>query len=1192
MVQLDFVYLPGFANYLLTHRLTEFSLVLSDLLRSQDMPLLQAYENLDEEQRVKISIDSNKKMLSRIAENRVSAFIHESVEEWENNEIPQITKNEIDAADISILSYARKTAFRSFLNEYDPSHGQFSEIMEEVDRFCMAIDTALIRQQATIQNRLFQQAQSMAKIGNWVWNVQTGKIIWSAEMFSIYEVPQTSDISVRLIESMMHPEDWNRADSLLETLLLRGTIADYYYRIITGSGKTKVLHMLASAIRTEGKSEYLTGTVQDVTQQKSIENSLFEQQNLVQKIADVSPTIIAVYSIENKKTVFINKKVESLLGYSSEEILGSDLDQLRSIVHPDDLEGFILNMRRLFQPMETERPVSDRKVSEISVRLRHKNGDYKPFCNYLTVFSRKDGIVTEILNILVDNSNEVELRRGLIEEKNFAELLTEMSMHSIIAVDCNYNVKVWNGEAEKKFKKNKESILHSPLFSVLDEENHFELKEFLAEALAGRDGYREKQRFYFDEEAWAQLHYCPVKDEGGHIIGAVVFISDISRQVEATAELKKLNYSFLQAEKISQIGHWYWNLKTRHIHYSDNLYNLLGCDPSEFQPGLDNFVNFVHPEDRHLFSDLRESLLSEKAVKPFLYRIFKKDGTVRYLNYHSKIVPLNPDEKIVIGITQDITDHHLLKEQLNDQNKKLALRTNFVQLLLDSSIDMTAAVDTNMQIIEWNKKCEQIIHLKKADVLGKNIEDIFPMLSNTTFIKGIYKALKGKTVRARYPKGFMGARRFLEIYYTPIVTKNKAVAGVVIVVHDLTEISEKNRELNQLLKTLEEKNLHIRENEERYHRLIEDIEDYAIFGMDANGYIVSWNKGAQKIKGYTSEEITGKHYSMFFTENDLKKNMPHRLLQMAKKKGKVSVEGWRVKKNGSVFWGNMTLTALRDENNNITGFSKITRDITQRKISNDKLKLFARQLEEKNVELEKINKELESFSYVASHDLQEPLRKIQAFSNLILEKEKDNFSESTHNYFNKMNLAAARMQQLINDLLEFSRLSSSVEFRVIDLNILLKEVLSNLKISIDESRAVIKSGKLPMAAVIPFQFKQMLQNLIGNSIKYRKEGRNPVIHITHRMVNGESLKDFGAIRVIRYLKISIRDNGIGFDQKYASKIFELFQRLHGKDEYKGTGIGLAICKKIIQNHNGFIVAVGEEGKGATFEVYIPEKIIE
>ncbi|HYG50774.1 MAG TPA: ATP-binding protein [Flavobacteriales bacterium] len=244
-------------------------------------------------------------------------------------------------------------------------------------------------------------------------------------------------------------------------------------------------------------------------------------------------------------------------------------------------------------------------------------------------------------------------------------------------------------------------------------------------------------------------------------------------------------------------------------------------------------------------------------------------------------------------------------------------------------------------------------------------------------------------------------------------------------------------------------------------------------------------------------------------------------------------------------------------------------------------------LELKNLELQRINKELQSFNYVASHDLQEPLRKIQLFTHRILEKGKDSLSEETAGYFERILISASRMQKLIEDLLTFSQTTADKEnFASCDLNVALEEALSNLTEAIKEKKAEIKAGRLPVVNGMQFQISQLFLNLVGNAIKYTKDNEPPKVHITFKNVKGSQL---GVLFPANdnYVEISIADNGIGFDQLNAEKIFGLFQRLHTKDKYSGTGIGLAICKKIMHNHNGYIKAESDEGKGSTFKIYFP-----
>ena len=245
-------------------------------------------------------------------------------------------------------------------------------------------------------------------------------------------------------------------------------------------------------------------------------------------------------------------------------------------------------------------------------------------------------------------------------------------------------------------------------------------------------------------------------------------------------------------------------------------------------------------------------------------------------------------------------------------------------------------------------------------------------------------------------------------------------------------------------------------------------------------------------------------------------------------------------------------------------------------------------LEAKNTELEHINKELESFTYVASHDLQEPLRKIRIFTDRILETESALLPPQTSGYFEKILLSSTRMQHLIEDLLKFSRTSvTENDFEPVDLNKLLEEVGSIASQSFEDKQAQIEITTLPEVNGIRFQLQQLFLNLISNSVKYSRESITPIIRITSRRVNGEQLDIPHVAKSKDYFEIRLEDNGIGFDQENAEKIFDLFQRLHGRDKYSGTGIGLAICKKIVYNHHGFIIARGKPMEGAAFLIYFP-----
>lgn len=244
-------------------------------------------------------------------------------------------------------------------------------------------------------------------------------------------------------------------------------------------------------------------------------------------------------------------------------------------------------------------------------------------------------------------------------------------------------------------------------------------------------------------------------------------------------------------------------------------------------------------------------------------------------------------------------------------------------------------------------------------------------------------------------------------------------------------------------------------------------------------------------------------------------------------------------------------------------------------------------LEETNLMLEKMNKELESFTYISSHDLQEPLRKIQTFITRIMETEEDCLSENGKNYLNRTQDAANRMQNLIRDLLAYSRLNAEV-FPVEQANLydIVAEVKADLEESIQEKNAEIIVKGNPGVKIIGSQFTQLLTNLLSNSLKFSRPDTLPKIIIKNDQVDADAVP-FENKSAVHYTKISIQDNGIGFDAQYSDRIFEVFQRLHTIKDYPGTGIGLAIVKKIVDNHHGFITAHSESGHGATFTLYLP-----
>lgn len=259
---------------------------------------------------------------------------------------------------------------------------------------------------------------------------------------------------------------------------------------------------------------------------------------------------------------------------------------------------------------------------------------------------------------------------------------------------------------------------------------------------------------------------------------------------------------------------------------------------------------------------------------------------------------------------------------------------------------------------------------------------------------------------------------------------------------------------------------------------------------------------------------------------------------------------------------------------------RLDREILWQQRTRDKLRNYAEQLSQSN-------HELESFAHIASHDLNEPLRKITAFGSRLREKYADALGEQGRDYLTRMENAAKRMQNLINGLLMYSRVTTKANpFVQVDLNAMVREVLSDLEVRIQESKGIVEIGELPTLSADPLQMRQLLQNLISNALKFRREGVSPVIRIRSSCTGGNGPRPAGGGCVGVY-QLAIEDNGIGFDEKYSRRIFDVFQRLHGQNEYEGSGIGLSVCKRIAERHGGNITVKSAPDKGATFIITLP-----
>lgn len=348
---------------------------------------------------------------------------------------------------------------------------------------------------------------------------------------------------------------------------------------------------------------------------------------------------------------------------------------------------------------------------------------------------------------------------------------------------------------------------------------------------------------------------------------------------------------------------------------------------------------------------------------------------------------------------------------------------------------------------------------------------------------------------------------------------------------------------------------------ELYRLQVRELTNYAMFLIDSAGILLTWNKGVQHVLGYSEEEWVGQHASIIFTPADKAREICHAEMKIAAETGSSADVRWHLRKDRSELFGNGCMTAVRGQDGTLLGFSKIFSDETKAKELQDSLT--------------ESNAALEQFAYVASHDLQEPLRTVISFSQLLARRYRDQLDAEANHFLDFIVGAAGRMSTLIADVLAYARVRTEIDRpSSYSLDEDIETALSLLAVSVAESGAMVTHDPLPEIRADQGQMVRLFQNLIGNAIKYRKPGVQPAVHVSSERQGDQWL-------------ITVRDNGIGFDRKYASEIFQPFKRLQTREQFSGTGVGLAICRRIVENHGGRIWADSVAGEGTTFYFTLP-----
>lgn len=675
-----------------------------------------------------------------------------------------------------------------------------------------------------------------------------------------------------------------------------------------------------------------------------------------------------------------------------------------------------------------------------------------------------------------------------------------------------------------------------------------------------------------DEYVWMRNYASALKrDSENKTVEIIGIILDISNEKQIQEKLSRSEEQLLEAQALAEIGSYEWDVETDDLFVTPQFLKIYEVPHIRKRKDI---LPRIQPDDLKQHTIKIQEALEKTGKFDSEYR-YIVHGKEKILWNRASVTILN-GKKILKGTVMDVTQRHQMLQQLKD-SEQLNKQAQAISHIGNWAWDIYNNKYT------WSEELYRIYDMEpQTGYFPSETSKIYRHPDDSANVEHLLQ----HSLKTRSP---------FDAQYRIITLK-----GNLKYLHARGEMSFDDKgNVIKMLGTVQDitPQKQIEKQLKDYQEFIKKITDTApsiisLYHVQ-NGDYSFINLALEKLLGYnTGEALT--HSDKFFNSivhpDDLAglQEKTGKMLEAANEQlldeGDEPIAEYKYRmrhKNGTYKWFHTYSTIFeRDTSGRASQVLNISVDVTEQEEAEQAL--FR-----KNMELEQSNASLGEYAYVASHDLKEPLRKISTFSDRLLGMQHENISAEGRLYLEKIMLSARRMQAMINDLLSISMLSGNKPFESCNLRQVFEDVIQTLEYKIEEKNAIVEAGDLPAIQAIPSQFRQLFQNLISNSLKFVKENLQPKITITHTFLSPQQVTGYNLIKAKKYLKLTFSDNGIGFDNQYANKIFTIFQRLHGKADYEGNGIGLSICKKIVENHSGVIFANGVMNKGANFTIIIP-----
>jgi PAS domain S-box-containing protein len=938
-----------------------------------------------------------------------------------------------------------------------------------------------------------------------------------------------------------------------------------------------------------GIISFLTDVTERVISNKSIE----QRQEYLGSSFKHAPIGLVCYRGADFIVDFANDKALEIWGKTLEDVKGKAIHE----IFPEVLNDPQINARHRESLLRLEKGETH-VVNEVELTFHRDGKPLTGWYNYIhEPYTNDVGEIVGMMAIAIEVTDQVLARKKI-------QLVTDAIPSLVAYVNSSERYELVNEAYEQWFKLSRSKILGKSIPEVIGKEAYAKVKSHIDKVLAGQKQSFESWIDYADgKRRFVSASYIPHEDNNNRILGYISLVNDLTERKRNEAALLENEARLgLIIEGIGA-GTFEYDLDADQINCSNELRTLLGL-PEDSVIDKKTAGSVVHPDDFSLVEEqLNElRLAAQDRYMAIDHRIVRKnDAEVRWLHTRSKLLSSGLSGKLVtpriIGFSIDITDRKIaeqkLKELSHNLEEKVAERTaeasrvndllthrneelhqaqSVLQQLIDSSVEFITVIDRDLKFLAVNKTFETFVKKPRAELIGKEIFVVYEGARGSRQVELLQKAFAGETLHLRLNPSLSRPDTWFDTHYVPLILNNK-VEGAIVLSRDITEIVRSQHELAEVNRQLQEaqhlSKLGSWEWDVSTGTVIWSDEMYRIYGYEEK-FPVDFIKATERMSSDDAERSSSRTQQHIQEAVERFKKTGEQVHEISPVEFSIQLPDGKRKLLRNT--GKIQLTP-DGKMHRVLG---VVQDVTQIRSAEEKLRQLVAELEAKN-------RDLESFNYVASHDLKEPLRKIHNFVNRI----RSNGTNDTGIYLSKIEEAAKRMTDLIESILKLSQVSNAnVELTDVDLSKVLEACKSDLEVRIKETNAEIISSRLPTIKANESQMNQVFLNLITNSIKFCNT--TPVISIScNKISKAEAAKLEVIGSPLGYWRLTFTDNGIGFNPKYKQQVFEPFQRLHSSHEYSGTGIGLSIVKKIVERHGGLVDVESEIGKGTNFSLFLP-----